>query len=1533
MFRRNAGSLTAEEREILAELLVLEGLPEADLPEVLNILDETVDEVADAYFIIGLVGEIVETYTGVAPTKGALVTETPAAALFVLPPAPVLDPSQTPLWAIRQTAVAMQELRHTLANMPPAVTKTWELVKNVTQPDKFKLYSSEWVQNPSKYQEALAEAHKDIPVLYYALMRSLAKALLNPDFGGVGSIRPEQYPRRKSAWESLPAIIAALSTPAVPTGAYNAAWDPRPWPRGDADLATKGALGEEGDTWEISRNGRISISPKGMSRSDLIQALATEGYRAKDQRGKVQIPPNAVDATLEILGVRSDLLRWLTQALFPVKRAIQSDPRLIALSEALTPEDNAFIDEYYKHFRETLIEQRHSVETPTDPETRAAVLPILRNTVTNLEDIQYFPSIVTQAPIYLGAVTARVPLDRSKAVSYGFRMRGAQTKVTIWLANPWTTGLLEGFKPIWLAWKYAAPREWSETYNVYRRFSKAAGDGLSAKNTKQRPKPADQWLIDASLLSPEGIEWAKGATEFDPNTMNVSDYTGTTGQVALAIASFVLDLNDLKEVDIQRLAAKLEKAYKPLIPLAAALRIAYGEQMMVRPRNPDLPFLARAPRVHDKKVTGRDGTTLNVVGLARRDVEYQVLEPATRDVKERADKLHPPESFKVTVKVPGRTLDDPPTTEVWRPFDYQRVGIAFALMNDGKAIIGDEMGLGKTIQALGFLAVNPNPLNDRPSLPALVVCPGSVETNWVKECKRWLPHLKAMRYESNKTKLNTPHDVMVTSWDMITLYPEFFQAQKYQTVIADEMHYAKRLYSMGASKKKFGMSIASLMGRDTSPGFVRRSWAPYVGRTAALMMLTKEIPNRILMTGTPFSNANPTEIWPALNMLDPQGFPDLKAFIKDYMPKTENQVSAALAKIADMTQPYMVRRIKQGVADQTLIGDLVIPTEGRARFGPTKSLQTDTLNLTPEQDDYIEAYKEGMTELIRTAQWDQRMERAVTAVLNGEDPHTVVMRINQLELDPEKVKEVGIAMATYERQFVGELKVPNAAQWIKRKVEIERKPVVVWVYHKNVAKAMETILKDLKIKGKPARYALITGSVNNTAKAKGKIVDLFQNGELDAVVGSPSMAEGVTLTRANEALFVEYWWVPGKLIQAQDRIFRVGQKEDCIITTLHAPGTIDDSMEEGLQRKDAILDQIAGMDQYSRDDIETRLDATHRWMTEIVLKRLKQRIAEATLLPDEITVEDLKDALSDNPKNIVEVYKLTNYYSDPSIFGFPTRLLLSADAALERIQKAKGIGLTATTSAIIQALADAPDAAKGLPRLTLITEVTREVPAAKMNAIDKAITKLAALGIVTPYDAPPGIPVGSNRIKLVKGFQEAGGALAREEMKTTLGKVPPKDILTALVAEGILAITRRPRVRTNPRRPGQMAVNGRLPDLPFNALDALAFGDYWGPDAKRAVQAGVKQRKAALSYARKRINAALRSPRAKLPSLTYAAYALQHYIKMPKRALYPALADAFAAYNRLHGTVALYRKARQPVPQKVLSLLKRAHAVLSPYED
>lgn len=72
---------------------------------------------------------------------------------------------------------------------------------------------------------------------------------------------------------------------------------------------------------------------------------------------------------------------------------------------------------------------------------------------------------------------------------------------------------------------------------------------------------------------------------------------------------------------------------------------------------------------------------------------------------------------------------------------------------------------------------------------------------------------------------------------------------------------------------------------------------------------------------------------------------------------------------------------------------------------------------------------------------------------------------------------------------------------------------------------------------------------------------------------------GLNLTSANVALFAELYWTPGVLLQAEDRIHRIGQqsKEVKIIYML-ARNTADDIVWSQLERKKTVLHETIGND-------------------------------------------------------------------------------------------------------------------------------------------------------------------------------------------------------------------------------------------------------------------------------------------------------------------------------------------------------------------
>ncbi len=57
------------------------------------------------------------------------------------------------------------------------------------------------------------------------------------------------------------------------------------------------------------------------------------------------------------------------------------------------------------------------------------------------------------------------------------------------------------------------------------------------------------------------------------------------------------------------------------------------------------------------------------------------------------------------------------------------------------------------------------------------------------------------------------------------------------------------------------------------------------------------------------------------------------------------------------------------------------------------------------------------------------------------------------------------------------------------------------------------------------------------------MVEYFQSGKSPLFIATiMAAAEGITLTEASTVVFAEYEWTPAKMLQAEDRLHRIGQR-------------------------------------------------------------------------------------------------------------------------------------------------------------------------------------------------------------------------------------------------------------------------------------------------------------------------------------------------------------------------------------------------------
>lgn len=84
------------------------------------------------------------------------------------------------------------------------------------------------------------------------------------------------------------------------------------------------------------------------------------------------------------------------------------------------------------------------------------------------------------------------------------------------------------------------------------------------------------------------------------------------------------------------------------------------------------------------------------------------------------------------------------------------------------------------------------------------------------------------------------------------------------------------------------------------------------------------------------------------------------------------------------------------------------------------------------------------------------------------------------------------------------------------------------------------------------------------------IVDRFQEGAINALVCTFGVGSvGLTLTRSHRVVLMDRPWTPGDVMQAEDRIRRIGQKHAEIMSYWVTAFDFDDKLDSLLESKEA----------------------------------------------------------------------------------------------------------------------------------------------------------------------------------------------------------------------------------------------------------------------------------------------------------------------------------------------------------------------------
>lgn len=176
-------------------------------------------------------------------------------------------------------------------------------------------------------------------------------------------------------------------------------------------------------------------------------------------------------------------------------------------------------------------------------------------------------------------------------------------------------------------------------------------------------------------------------------------------------------------------------------------------------------------------------------------------------------------------------------------------------------------------------------------------------------------------------------------------------------------------------------------------------------------------------------------------------------------------------------------------------------------------------------------------------------------------------------------------------------KIPKVVEIVANHVESGSK-VIVFTYRKVVAQLIAAMLKKIKIDA-----TTITGEIS--LKRRNEIID-EQHDVLACTMDSTY--QGVDLSYADVAVNAELDYDPSKLIQAEARVFRFGQKRNVLIQYAIALDTVD------IVIRDKVLDKLAAFEKaIGAGDDELHEDFKSSQVTTVKqLRSLAERIGQRT---------------------------------------------------------------------------------------------------------------------------------------------------------------------------------------------------------------------------------------------------------------------------------------------------------------------------------
>ena len=412
--------------------------------------------------------------------------------------------------------------------------------------------------------------------------------------------------------------------------------------------------------------------------------------------------------------------------------------------------------------------------------------------------------------------------------------------------------------------------------------------------------------------------------------------------------------------------------------------------------------------------------------------------------------------------------------------------------------------------------------------PVLLVCPTSVVNNWVKEAARFTPGLPVLVHHGPARSRGT----------------EFRKEAEGRAIVVTSYALAQRDIDFLKEVPWSGVVLDEAQNIKN----------PETKQARAARSLPADY--RIALTGTPVEN-NVGDLWSIMEFLNPGFLGSQTAFRQNYfVPIQSERDPGAAERLRRITGPFILRRLK---TDRSIISDLPDKLEAKV-FCP----------LTREQASLYASVLKQMEETLEASEGIQRRGMVLATLLRLKQ----VCNHPALFLDDNSAVEGRSGKLTRLTEMLGEI------------IEVGDRALIFSQFSE-----MGEMLRNHVQEMFGMEVLFLHGGVSKGRRDR--MVERFQSGNGGPQVFVLSLKAGGTglnLTAANHVFHFDRWWNPAVEDQATDRVFRIGQEKNVQVHKFICAGTLEDKIDEMIERKKAVADEVVGtgegwLTELSNDDL------------------------------------------------------------------------------------------------------------------------------------------------------------------------------------------------------------------------------------------------------------------------------------------------------------------------------------------------------------